>query len=51
LEVLLSAYHVLTERDAADPGLETALNVFDALLQLPQYRTGVLSRLTSLDRY
>ena len=51
LEVLLSAYHILTERDAADPGLETALDVFDAMLQLPPYRTGVLSQLTALDRY
>jgi hypothetical protein len=51
LEVLLSAYHVLAERDATDPYLETALNTFDELLQLPEYRTGVIDRLTSSDRY
>lgn len=51
LEILLSAYHVLTEQNADALELETALNVFDTLLQLPEYRTGVLDRLVALDRY
>ena len=50
LELLLSAYHVLTEIDAEAPQLETAMETFDRMLQQPAYRSGATEALALVDR-
>lgn len=50
LELLLSAYHVLTEIDADAPQLEAAMETFDRMLQQPAYRSGATEALALVDR-
>ncbi|SFQ82161.1 NACHT domain-containing protein [Hymenobacter arizonensis] len=50
LELLLSAYHVLTEIDAGAPQLELAMETFDRMLQQPAYRSGAAEALALVDR-
>ena len=50
LELLLSAYHVLTEIDADAPQLEVAMGTFDRMLQQPAYRSGATEALALVDR-
>ena len=50
LELLLSAYHVLTEIDTESPNLEVAMDTFDRMLALPAYRSGATEALALVDR-
>ena len=50
LELLLSAYHVLTEIDSDAPQLELAMETFDRMLQQPAYRSGATEALALVDR-
>ncbi|RZJ93865.1 MAG: hypothetical protein EOO60_04295 [Hymenobacter sp.] len=50
LELLLSAYHILTEIDAGAPQLEVAMETFDRMLQQPAYRSGATEALALVDR-
>jgi hypothetical protein len=50
LEMLLSAYHILTEVDTESPKLEVAMDAFDRMLGLPAYRSGATEALALVDR-